>query len=799
MQAIADWSARLTTGWPADPPAQHELALHLFQNVDDVCRNGAAPALLDWLQHLPADVRDGNPLLRFTEAACLSYLGQHRAAQQLAVELWQSVTHDAPAATHDAPAAPSEEPLPAGFAAAATVLAAGCAAAAGACTDALHIITNSRADYTPAQQAQLIWTACRAQYMQGNHRQALTLAQQFLANRGADRYTRIQALAALAEMHADLGQFTIADDLVGQAEAELARLPYKGLHCRIAAARAHLLVAQDDLPAALRVTERALKAASPADDDNRIALLLTHARILGMLGHWSDQAAVLTELDGIAAAHSRSLPLALATAWARHDACTGQADLAVQRIASILERLDDDAVGHAWTLVELAEAAEAAGWPGLTDVIDHVRLHMPDEHFPGHAHLAWLEAKEAFRLGLPFAEPLAAFVRSCERVRLTAVLGRAAREAPHILLAGVKAGIVSPLYAAVLPLLATEQLNDLAAIATDSERPARVRQVAWHLLARQADSPVTIQAAQELSGGAHAATARADAGLAAAAARLLQSRWSGRPQSDSGMIEFRTLGEVALTYRGRQTTVPWRRKAQALFALLIASHPRPLTRLQAQEALWPELCQQAAANNLRVVVHNLRRTLASLFASAPNGGKLALDLVCSGDAIWLDGADAVHWDARALTAAVAAARSCVAVGDLPGAMIAFSHAVALYRGPFMPDPAHDTTFALDRAHYEHLAHEAMLELAALHLDHGDPEQALVLAERAIEIDPLDEIGHQLAMRAHAALGYPHRAAAAYARYTETVAAQRGMRPDGTTERLLHQLLQSFDTAVAAIG
>src|SRR5690606_29142038 len=139
------------------------------------------------------------------------------------------------AATHDAPAAPSEEPLPAGFAAAATVLAAGCAAAAGACTDALHIITNSRADYTPAQQAQLIWTACRAAYMLGNHRQALTLAQQFLAHRGADRYTRIQALAELAEMHADLGQFTIADDLVGQAEAELARLPYKGLHCRIAA------------------------------------------------------------------------------------------------------------------------------------------------------------------------------------------------------------------------------------------------------------------------------------------------------------------------------------------------------------------------------------------------------------------------------------------------------------------------------------------------------------------------------------------------------------------------------------
>jgi DNA-binding SARP family transcriptional activator len=410
----------------------------------------------------------------------------------------------------------------------------------------------------------------------------------------------------------------------------------------------------------------------------------------------------------------------------------------------------------------------------------------------------WLETKAAYRDGLPFTAPLQAFVTTCEQARLTCTLGRAAREAPHLFLAGMEA-VVSPLYAAVLPLLNTDQLNELAALATDPARPILVRQVAWHLLARQADSPVTIQAAKQLSLTAADAglNPAADAGLGPAAARLLQSLRHGRPERNTGEIEFRTLGDVALTYRGREARVPWRRKGQALFALLMAIHPRPLTRLQAQEALWPDLYPQAAANNLRVVVHNLRRTLASLWADETGRDAPPLNLICNGDTIWLDGADTVIWDARALDASVATARNCVSAGDLRGAMTAYSHAVALYRGPYMPDSAFDATFSLDREHYDRIAYEAMLELSALHLDHGEPEQALAVAERAIDLDPLDEIGYQLTMRAYAALGYPHRAAATFARYTATIAAETGAKPTGTTERLLQQLLQNREIAVAA--
>lgn len=618
-----------------------------------------------------------------------------------------------------------------------------------------------------------------------------------LPERPADPAMRIRALVSFATMQADHGQFAAASSLIAQAEAEAARLQSPGLRCLVLAARAHLHIAQEDLTAALNVTERAA-AHAPADDDSRATLLLTHARVLTLLGHWPDLAAALSELRNVPLGRWQWLQAEVLQA--RHDAASGRGHLAVQRLQAALDLIDGTGPGDAALVVGIADAAAAADWPDLAALIKRLRPHLPPEHISDHANLDWLTARDAFYRGLPFAAALASFVGTCERARLTALLGRAAHALPQLFLAGLADGIVSPLYPAVMPLLSADELEQLARLATDASQSAPVRVSAWQLLARQPDSPVTRQAARALSRGTAANTASPiDTQLAAAAGRLLQAPASNRPGRSAGALEFRTLGTVRLTYRGRESQVPWRRKAQALFALLIASHPRPLTRLHAQELLWPELCQQAAANNLRVVVHNLRRTLASLCADPAGAAESEppIALVCEGDTLWLDGAEAVQWDARSLSAAAATARHCIAAGDLTGAMAAYSHAVTLYRGPFMPDPAFDTPFAPEREHYQHLAHEALVELAALHLDYGEPEQALPLAERAVDLDSLDGIGYQLIMRAYTALGYPHRAAAVYRRYTAALAAT-GSEPDATTERLLRQLLERRDAAPAAL-
>ena len=195
----------------------------------------------------------------------------------------------------------------------------------------------------------------------------------------------------------------------------------------------------------------------------------------------------------------------------------------------------------------------------------------------------------------------------------------------------------------------------------------------------------------------------------------------------------------------------------------------------------------------------MRRSIAGLLdGDRGEANDPPLAVVNAGDALSLRGAEWVQWDAPDFAAYVATARRCMAIGDQTGAISAYTHALALYRGPYLAHRVFDKAFALDREHYAHLAHETTLELAALHLDHGDPLQALRLAEQAIESDPLDEIAHQLVMRAQTALGYPHRAAAAFARF-QALAAETGTTPDGSTERLLQQLLHGHTATAGALN
>src|SRR5690606_38918513 len=155
---------------------------------------------------------------------------------------------------------------------------------------------------------------------------------------------------------------------------------------------------------------------------------------------------------------------------------------------------------------------------------------------------------------------------------------------------------------------------------------------------------------------------------------------------------------------------------------------------------------QAAANNLRVVVHNLRHVLA---CAQPDGSP-PVELHAHPDgSLQLSGHEHVVWDVRELQAHVTVGPRCAAAGQFDGAMAAYSQAIAIYRGPFMADAACDAAFSTERGFYARLVQEARLDLAALYLDHGDPAEALLLAERATEADPLDEMAHQLVMRAHA--------------------------------------------------
>jgi DNA-binding SARP family transcriptional activator len=91
---------------------------------------------------------------------------------------------------------------------------------------------------------------------------------------------------------------------------------------------------------------------------------------------------------------------------------------------------------------------------------------------------------------------------------------------------------------------------------------------------------------------------------------------AGTGETSDTPLCIRLLGGFSVT-RGERVIPPsaWRlRKAQSLVKLLALAPGHRLHRAHAMELLWPDLDEEAAANNLHQVTHVARRALALAWA-----------------------------------------------------------------------------------------------------------------------------------------------------------------------------------------
>lgn len=743
----------------------------------------------------PRPVAD--PAAIYEEATALLRRGQHVAAQQLLLPLWQRACRGS-----------LPDDVPPHFPTDVGATIAHCLMLDGDCEHALAIIGTCKQMFavSPEQAARLMWTASTAHMFLGNYEDALRLGRAAGDNEQADPVTRMNALAYVAAMYSETGQHGQASTCLQSAQALLTRFPDPGLYSLVQAVHAKFELEQHDPLEALRYTERALAAASESPVAlNRTILYWMHARALGALGRWHEALTWLDKIDPDTLNYWEEIRVEAVRINAYVH--TGQRQKALQRIETVLSRHNPAYPAQEYTaLVDLLDAADTAGCPRVATRLAQLEEKVPAAFVVTRARVAWIKARHAFHRGEPYIEVLARFVRLCEQHRLPALLGHAARQAPALFVDGMAAGVSSPLYAAVMPELSAEQLERLAAIVTSPDCDETLRNNVFQVLVRQPDSTVAVQAAEALlqagpslepaaplPGHAHVPPAQTGPGAAAqpsleqAARRLLQTRCALNTDGRPAAFRLCTFGKFALLHGADELGPRLRHRARDLFVMLMVAGADPVHRVHVQEMFWPHLRPRDAANNLRVVVHNLRHVLASV--QDDREPHLALRTDPDGS-LRLVGVEHVTWDARELLGHVAVAHRCAAAGQYEEAMAAYTQAVTLYRGMFMADAACDAAFAVERGFYARTAQEARLDLAALHLDHGDPAEALLIAERATEADPLDELAHQLVMRAHAALGYPHRVTAAYARYEQIVAAELGGKPPAATVQLYKRLLGS---------
>lgn len=246
------------------------------------------------------------------------------------------------------------------------------------------------------------------------------------------------------------------------------------------------------------------------------------------------------------------------------------------------------------------------------------------------------------------------------------------------------------------------------------------------------------------------------------------------------------LGPFQATVEGKAIAGFESNKVRALLTYLAVEADRPQPREKLAGLLWPDWPENAARNNLRYALANLRQVIGDRDSENP--------LLCiSRQDIQLVPGDGLEVDASKFAALLEQP------GHVPENLQA---AINLYHGRFLegfsiPDSTPFEEWALlKREYYDRLMLSALHRLAAAHEARREYTQALALAWRLVELEPWHEEAQQQLMRLLALSGQRSAALAQYETCRRTLTKELGVQPSHETTSLYEQIrdgsLESVD-------
>lgn len=245
------------------------------------------------------------------------------------------------------------------------------------------------------------------------------------------------------------------------------------------------------------------------------------------------------------------------------------------------------------------------------------------------------------------------------------------------------------------------------------------------------------------------------------------------------ILRVELFGDFSLTYGDQQVTTIATPRLQSLLAYLVLHRDIPQPRQHLAFLFWPDTNEAQARNNLRQLVHLLRRALpaverflhtdASTLRWHPSG-PFALDIAEFERELQLAGIAEKQGNQHALQAAL-------------------ERADRLYRSDALPS-CYDEWIVSERERLRLLHLQALEHLIDLLEAHGDNAAAIGYSQRFVRADPLGESGYRRLMRLLALHGDRAGALHVYHRCAATLQRELGIEPDPATraayERLMHQ-------------
>jgi predicted ATPase/DNA-binding SARP family transcriptional activator len=257
-------------------------------------------------------------------------------------------------------------------------------------------------------------------------------------------------------------------------------------------------------------------------------------------------------------------------------------------------------------------------------------------------------------------------------------------------------------------------------------------------------------------------------------------------------LTINLLGAPQISLDGRPLDLRVR-KELALLAFLAVEQERPLRRDTLLALLWPDAPEEAARNNLRVVLAGLRRLLGDLADAVLLADRRQLQFLPAG-------AHALDVAAfRALLAAVQA-HDHVAPGTCAPCLERMEQAAALYCGDFLagfslPDSAPFEEWAALQREQLHQQQQATLQtLAVAHEARGDHAGQVAYGRRLLALEPWREAAHDLVIRGLWLLGERGAALEQYEACRRVLADELGLEPSPELTALVERLRQPAPVA-----
>ncbi len=242
-----------------------------------------------------------------------------------------------------------------------------------------------------------------------------------------------------------------------------------------------------------------------------------------------------------------------------------------------------------------------------------------------------------------------------------------------------------------------------------------------------------------------------------------------------GTFEVWRQGSVVLPKNwGRDKTI------QLFQYFLTARHRKAQHKEQIMDRLWEE-DGDSGEQSFKVALHGISKVLEPDKKSHAEARFIARQ----GQTYELRTAD-IWIDADAFEVSVAAGNRCLHT-DSAAAIGAYSAAIDLYKGSYLPERIYEDWSCDERERLQVLALGAMISLAELLL-HRNPAESIRLSQQALLLDATWEEAYRIQMQAWLHKGNRPMAIKTYRVCEKVLEEEMGIRPLPETKKILTQIM-----------